>query len=371
MGIRSRSKIQPRRRAGRGLVVAAVALPLVVLAAACAAGSSTQAGAGSSAPGGGASSATPSKPCDDSLNPVGYWDDATLAGTVSSSRSSSDGNVPMDHSNGNMAGMDHSKAPGTTKPMDMSGGMGEVQAAKLLIQLDGMNETDYQNWLTNLNPNRASAAPDDTGMGGHLGPQTWTHITDPAVCQQLTTQLDEARAVAKKYPKASDAIADGYVLIAPYLSGIASHWMKFSIVDDKFDIDHPEMLLYDGNDKDANLVGLSYFITQRGDNEPTVGFVGGNDHYHRHEGLCVSEKGVIGDSTTSAEDCQKLGGHKSQGAAGWMSHAWVVAGCESPWGVFSAQNPILDQPLVNSSGQGTPCSGSQVKSRWNLSPGTS
>lgn len=358
---------RPVPRARRRAAIAAIAVPLVVVAAACASNSSTQAGPGSSSPGTSASSA-PAKPCDQTLNPVGYWDDAKLAGTVSDGSSGSASGAPMDHANGNMAGMDHSKAPGTTKPMDMSGGMGEVEAAKLLVQLDQMNESDYQKWLTSLNPNRSAAAPDDTGMGGHLGPQTWTHVSDPAVCQQLTSQLDQAREVAKKFPKGSDAQAAGYVLVAPYLPGIASHWMNFKLVDSKFDVNQPEMLLYDGNDANANLVGLSYFIRADGDAEPTVGFVGDNDHYHRHEGLCVSEKGVIGDSTTSEEDCKALGGHKSQGASGWMSHAWVVPGCESPWGVFSAQNPILDRPLVDASGKGAPCSASQVKSRWDLQP---
>mgnify|MGYP003617100035 CR=1 FL=1 len=33
--------------------------------------------------------------------------------------------------------------------------------------------------------------------------------------QQLSSELDQAKAVAKKYPKASDAIADRYVRVPP------------------------------------------------------------------------------------------------------------------------------------------------------------
>jgi hypothetical protein len=347
------------KRGPRRWRFALASLPLALAAVACASGGSTQTGAGTSTQ---PAPTAPAKPCDQNMNTVGFYDDARVAGTLSASG-------PMDHSHGDMAGMDHShNSTGTSKPMDMSGGLGEVEAARVIIKLNEMNDRDYNRWLSSLNPNRSSAAPDDTGMGGHLGPQTWTEISDPAVCQQLTTQLDQAKAVAKKYPKASDAMKDGYVLVAPYLSGIASHWMKFSLVDSKFDVNQPEMLLFDGNDSNANLVGLSYFIRSRGDAEPTDGFAGGNDHYHRHDGLCVSEKGVIGDSTTSEDDCKALGGRKQNGASGWMSHAWIVPGCESPWGVFSAQNPILDQPLVQKSGEGAPCSGSAVKSRWNLEP---
>lgn len=350
----SRGRIRLRIRR-----LALIAAPFALAAAGCSGVASTQTGIGAgSTP---LSSATPATaaatPCDTSLNPAAFYADAKEAGTLDTATPVMDPNMP---------GMDHSNPGTTAKPMDMSGGMGEVEAAKVMIQLDQMNEADYQKWLDGLNPHRAAGAPDDTGMGGHLGPQTWTHISDPATCQKLASELDQAKAVAKKYPKASDAIADGYVRVAPYLAGIASHWMKFSLVDSKFDVNAPEMLLYDGNDATANLVGLSYFIRQDANDEPTVGFTGNNDHYHRHEGLCVSGTGVIGDSTTSEEECKALGGRKQNGASGWMSHAWIVPGCESPWGVFSAQNPILDMSLVDESGQGAPCSGSQVKSRWNL-----
>ena len=359
------------RNLRRALRTAAVAASLALAAAACASGSSTQTASGgtapqTSAPANVATTAVP-KPCDTSLNPAGYFEDAELAGTINGHSGMSDGDMAgMDHSN--MPGMDKSNPGTTAKPMDMSGGLGEIAAAKVMIDLAQMSDADYQKWLESLNPNRVAGAPDDTGMGGHLGPQTWSHISDPATCEKLKSELDQARLVAKKFPKAADAIAVGYVRIAPYLAGIASHWMKFDLVDRKFDVNTPEMLLFDGNDANANLVGLSYFIRSDGGVEPTEGFTGDNDHYHRHEGLCVGAAGVIGDSTTTEEECKAIGGRKQAGASGWMSHAWVVPGCESPWGVFSAQNPLLDMPLVDKSGDGQPCSGSKIKDRWNLTP---
>ena len=51
------------------------------------------------------------------------------------------------------------------------------------------------------------------------------------------------------------------------------------------------MLLYDGTGADAHMVGLSYYIIKEGEAEPTDGFGGNNDHYHRHVGLCV--KGAV------------------------------------------------------------------------------
>lgn len=348
----------------RTLRAAAFSVPVLVLGA-CAAATTTQdattKGTDPGAPAT-ASTASPPKPCDTSVNPSGYYRDAEVAGVIGMTGTGMDHSHsgPMDHGNPSTGG--------TVKPMDMSGGLGEVEASRVMVKLAKMSDAEYQEWLKSLNPNRSSGAPDDTGKGGHLGPQAWQPIVDTALCEKLQSELEVAKETAKKFPKASDATAAGYFRVAPYLPGIASHWMKFSLVDDEFDVTQPEMLLYDGNDANANLVGLSYYMRANGDVEPTDGFTGDNDHYHRHQGLCVGPRGVIGDSNTTAEDCKAIGGRKQDGASGWMSHAWVVEGCESPWGVFSAQNPILDMPLVDKSGQGAPCSGSEIVDKWDPAP---
>ena len=90
---------------------------------------------------------------------------------------------------------------------------------------------------------------------------------------------------------------------------------------------------------------------------------------HRHLGLCTSKTSgtVIGDSATTDEDCEARGGSKSDGSKGWMSHAWVVPGCESPWGVFSAGQPLLDSELPESSGKDDGgCAGSGVRDRYGM-----
>ena len=50
------------------------------------------------------------------------------------------------------------------------------------------------------------------------------------------------------------------------------------------------MILYDGTGDDARVVGLSYYIRHAGDAEPTQGFTGDNDHFHRHVGLCIERR---------------------------------------------------------------------------------
>ena len=47
-----------------------------------------------------------------------------------------------------------------------------------------------------------------------------------------------------------------------------------------------------------------------------------------------------------------MGGKKAEGGNGWMSHAWVVPGCESPWGVFSGATPDARQRAVREQRRG-------------------
>jgi hypothetical protein len=216
----------------------------------------------------------------------------------------------------------------------------------------------------------ASAPDDNGGHGGHAGPTPWKAMVDQEQCVALAEELETARNAALALPTAADAMAAGYVRVTLYVPGIAAHYMNFAYVDGEFRVDQPEMVLYDGNGPDARVVGLSYYLLHAGDAEPTQGFTGDNDHYHRHVGLCTGPGGVIGDSSTTEEECARRGGRKANGSAGWMSHAWVVPGCESPWGLFSGASPLLDKALGEASGTNEGgCSASSGRDRYDLSPG--
>jgi hypothetical protein len=157
---------------------------------------------------------------------------------------------------------------------------------------------------------------------------------------RVADELTQAREVAATYATVEEAENAGYRAVTTYLPLIGAHYMKFTTVDGTFDIAQPEMLLYDGTRKSSRVVGLSYYV--REDDEPE-GFAGPNDHWHRHIGLCVDADNpfVIGDEQTTEEECRRRGGVKAEGADGWMVHAWVVPGWESPAGVFSAENAQL------------------------------
>ena len=139
------------------------------------------------------------------------------------------------------------------------------------------NATDdeYHEFIASLNPANQTGGHGGMTTGNasdatshtmsHLGPQEWKPMTDQADCDAVAAELAQAKAVSEKYPTAADAMAAGYVRVAPYVPGIASHWMKFSLVDGTFDIDEPEMLLFDGNGETAHIVGLSYYVVMPGD----------------------------------------------------------------------------------------------------------
>ena len=195
--------------------------------------------------------------------------------------------------------------------------------------------------------NSGLAKPHDHGAAGHTHAGGHGHGAEPppvalgaAARAQLSGELVAARSVADRYPTVKEAVADGYKAVTPYIPLIGAHYMKFLTVDGTFNIDQPEMLLYDGTKKTSRIVGLSYYVV---DEQEPPGFAGTNDHWHRHLGLCIDAENpfVLGDEATTERECRRRGGVKAEGADGWMVHAWVVPGWESTQGVFSAENPQL------------------------------
>lgn len=330
--------------------------------------------------------------CDKPFNPKSYWQETEIAGIDTISRPdlfatpapgpSSDGHS---HDSPGQTVLTPTTRPdplqgrGSAKVDKVASKIGsdsELDAAMVVSALPDLTPAEYESFLLLVgkasagHSAHASSGDDTGGHGGHLGPNQWIAMTDQAECDTLAAEIDRAEQTALSMPTARDAVANGYTQVTPYVPGIAAHYMKFSIVDGKFEIDQPEMVLYDGNSPDSSVVGLSYYLVHNGDSEPTQGFTGTNDHYHRHIGLCTRGALVVGDSTTTEEQCAALGGSKGKNRAGWMSHAWVVPGCESPWGIFSGASPILDGDLAERSGSdGGACKGSGARGRYDLSPG--
>lgn len=376
-----------RTTTGPGAIVGAIVPVAVLVATSVVLSSPEAANHHATAPAGGATAqaAAARARCDLGFNPVSYWREATVAGwdtvngsTAASSTATPPGGAPSGAGHHGGGAAPSGSVPSTSatpalpslnggrgsaeldRLVAVSTGAGEAEDAALVSQLAEVSDDTYSAWLQRLST-----------LSTHSGPQHWTALTDQRACDTLADELAQARAVAERYPTPADAKAAGYVQVTTYVPGIAAHFMNFSYVDDTFAIDQPEMLLYDGTGDDASVVGLSYYLVTGAAAEPTQGFTGDNDRYHVHDGLCVKGTLVIGDTSTSAEDCAARGGAKLAGGDRWMSHAWVVPGCESPWGVFSAANPLLDPELASQSGtDGGGCAGSGVRDRYDLTPGT-
>ena len=163
--------------------------------------------------------------------------------------------------------------------------------------------------------------------------------------KQLADQLSQARAASMRYPTVADAEAGGYRMVTAYLPLIGAHYINFSIMDGTFDISQPEMLLYDGTEPTSRIVGLSYYLFS--DAVPTP-FSGPNDVWHQHIGLCMKAGVVVGGEATTVEECTRRGGVKADANNGYMVHAWVVPGWDSPQGVFSPEHIGLTASLPTS-----------------------
>jgi len=177
-----------------------------------------------------------------------------------------------------------------------------------------------------------------TTMHTH-GPVEWQTIDDPADQQALQDQLVASARVIEEFPTVADAEAGGYRQVSPFVPGIGAHWINFDL-DRNFDPGRPEMLLYNGTNPTSRIVGLSY--ASIGD-APPEGFVGPNDVWHVHPGLCMLGGLVVGIDGTPEDLCTSIGGNiNTQLGDMWMMHLWQVPSFESGWGLFSAENDKIN-----------------------------
>jgi hypothetical protein len=210
----------------------------------------------------------------------------------------------------------------------------------------------------------APAEPADTGgpgdpedfaapFGGHDHDDPPPVELDPATRARLTAQLILTARMVEEYPTIAAAEAKGANRTGPFLPGQGSHFMPPGFRGNPDGVMDPEdvlspLLVFDGTGPDAPLAGFMYYYA--GEAEPE-GFVGPNDHWHRHTQVCTVFRpdGSI-DTPFGAEDdrvtremCDGVGGDLLQ-TTGWMVHVWAVPGYESEDGVFSSFNTKVTCP---------------------------
>jgi hypothetical protein len=170
-----------------------------------------------------------------------------------------------------------------------------------------------------------------------ITPDPWVPLTDAARCRKLRDELRAARATVERYPTVADAVKAGYRRSSEFAPGQGAHYTKRDAIDGTFDPAEPELLMYDGSDEDSAIMGMSYYLLAP-DGLPAdrdVGFTGPDDQWHKHDRLCLNAEGIAQPDS----ECDAGRATQTPDPGGWMTHAWLVPGCESDWGVFSGSNP--------------------------------
>ena len=160
---------------------------------------------------------------------------------------------------------------------------------------DNLKPTDLQDQTVSVNAESAQASFFNLYNG---------------LSRQTLFELQQARAATAKYNNVENAIRDGYVDIAVDVQHMGHHYMKPLIVDGTFDITHPEILVYNRNERGVQqLVAVEYAVPLS---------------FAMPEGFTGSSDVWKGDS----------------GFPFWLVHAWVWS--YNPDGVFNWTNPTID-----------------------------
>ena len=129
---------------------------------------------------------------------------------------------------------------------------------------------------------------------------------------QVLADLAKARAATARFARVEQAEAEGYVNLNFCEEGEGCHWLKPSLLDDKFDPAEPEILLYVHDGDGWRLVAVEYVV-------PLSLSPG------------VAPAGFLGDSDLWRED--------SEGVGLWELTAWIWL--RNPNGMFEQHNPRL------------------------------
>jgi hypothetical protein len=150
----------------------------------------------------------------------------------------------------------------------------------------------------------------EIGIGGDPPRGAPARGEDPTRVPTLQHELAQARAATEKYKDIAVALADGYVDIDVYVPGMGYHYMKAEHLDDTFEIERPEILVYTQmhHHPGLRLVAVEYAVPLDLSEDAPEGFTGDQDEWHHNDPYGL-----------------------------WTLHAWLWFA--NPDGVFAELNP--------------------------------
>jgi hypothetical protein len=204
-------------------------------------------------------------------------------------------------------------------------------AQKTTVTVPGENSKAFQAVLAGNTSEQTELKP-----FAPLGP------ADQAI---LTKQLTQALFAAEEFPTVASAKAAGMILAGGMAPGVGAHYQAIgggdlTSLDGQFNPSQPASWIYASTADNAPIVGVMYESLTA---QPPAGFIGPNDHWHRHSNVCVKFSGgqiavpFAADQNVTPQECSDVHGIFMKKTV-WMVHAWVVPGWESPQGVFSHDN---------------------------------
>ncbi len=224
-------------------------------------------------------------------------------------------------------------APAVTRRTTAAGGAAAASALAGTVTVPGENSKTFQSIV-------AGNATEQSEL------QKWVPL-NAADQSVLTGQLSGALQAAERFPTVASAKAAGMILAGGMAPGVGAHYQLINAdvfkginPDGSVNPEYPASWIYASVADNAPVVGVMY---ESLNSTAPSGFIGPNDHWHRHANVCIQiGGGKIGvpfaaDQDVTPQECADVHGQFLQKTV-WMVHAWVVPGWESPQGVFSHDN---------------------------------
>ena len=96
------------------------------------------------------------------------------------------------------------------------------------------------------------------------------------------TELDRARSANERYQDINRAIADGYADAKIVMQSMGHHYLNASLLDDRFEPDRPEILVYAPEGGRMKLVAVEYAVPLDKAATAPEGFTGTGDSWSRN-----------------------------------------------------------------------------------------